>query len=79
MPARDDHELSLATRVFLLAACERLALALAFPNYNLSLLAWISGRLAGACVVRRAAPVAPLYGILHGLVFYPMCLPWMAS
>ncbi|MGA3293755.1 MAG: apolipoprotein N-acyltransferase [Candidatus Acidiferrales bacterium] len=64
------------TRV-LLALASGVTLALSFPNYNLSLLAWISvGLLVVASFGARPA-VAPLYGFLHGLVFYPICLPWM--
>src|SRR5271166_6596940 len=53
------------------------ALALSFPNYNLSLLAWLSvGMLVlASCGARPLA--SPLYGFLHGLVFYPIGLPWI--
>lgn len=62
----------------LLAVASGATLALAFPNYNLSLLAWISvGLLVLASFGARPA-VAPLYGFLHALVFYPMSLPWIA-
>ena len=53
------------------------ALGLAFPNYNFYLLAWIA---MGMLVLASAgAPLkeAPLYGFLHGQVFYPVCLPWV--
>jgi apolipoprotein N-acyltransferase len=61
----------------LLALGSGAALALSFPNYNLSLLAWISvGMLVLASAGARPT-VAPLYGFLHGLVFYPVCLPWI--
>lgn len=52
-------------------------LALSFPNYNLPLLAWVSvGMLTlASCGARPAS--APLYGFLHALVFYPLCIPWM--
>ena len=62
----------------LLALASGAALALSFPNYNLGLLAWVS---VGLLVVASAAErprVAPLYGFLHGLVFYPLSLPWIA-
>ena len=61
----------------LLAIGSGVALGLAFPNYNLYLLAWIAmGMLVLACC---GAPLkeAPLYGFLHGQVFYPVCLPWV--
>jgi len=61
----------------LLAVGSGAALALSFPNYNLPLLAWVS---IGMLILASAgAPPrqAPLYGFLHGLVFYPICLPWI--
>src|SRR6266478_9895520 len=64
------------TRV-LLALGSGIALALSFPDYNLPLLAWLSvGMLVLASAGARPAE-APLYGFLHGLVFYPVCLPWI--
>lgn len=61
----------------LLALSSGAALALSFPNYNLPLLAWISiGMLTlASCGARPIG--APLFGFLHGLVFYPICLPWI--
>jgi apolipoprotein N-acyltransferase len=64
------------TRV-LLAAASGLTLALSFPNYNFTLLAWISISLLILASYRARLAVAPLYGLLHGLVFYPVSLPWM--
>jgi apolipoprotein N-acyltransferase len=64
------------TRV-LLALASGVALGLAFPNYNLPLLAWISIALLILASFGARLRVAPLYGFLHGLVFYPICLPWM--
>ena len=68
--------LSRPQRVFL-ALASGLALALAFPNYNLSFLAWIA--IALLLLASLGAPRAEsvLYGFLHGLVFYPVCLPWI--
>jgi apolipoprotein N-acyltransferase len=61
----------------LLALGSGVALALSFPDYNLPLLAWLSvGMLILASAGARLAE-APLYGFLHGLVFYPVCLPWI--
>jgi apolipoprotein N-acyltransferase len=61
----------------LLALASGATMALSFPNYNLWLLAWISvGLLILASYGARLA-VAPLYGFLHSLVFYPMCLTWI--
>ncbi|HWW51649.1 MAG TPA: apolipoprotein N-acyltransferase [Verrucomicrobiae bacterium] len=60
-----------------LAIASGAALALSFPNYNFSLLAWVAvGWLVLASLGAPPAE-APLYGFLHGLVFYPLCLPWI--
>ena len=64
------------TRV-LLALASGLALALSFPNFNFSLLAWISIGLLVLASFRAKPAVAPLYGFLHALVFYPVCLTWI--
>jgi apolipoprotein N-acyltransferase len=64
------------TRV-LLALASGAALGLSFPNYNLPLLAWLA---VGMLVLAScgAGPVESLlYGFLHGVVFYPVCLPWV--
>ncbi|HXW61390.1 MAG TPA: apolipoprotein N-acyltransferase [Candidatus Acidoferrales bacterium] len=61
----------------LLALASGAALAISFPNYNVSPLAWISvGLLLVASYGARPA-VAPLYGFVHSLVFYPICLAWI--
>jgi apolipoprotein N-acyltransferase len=61
----------------LLAIGSGLALGLSFPNYNLYLLAWIA--LGMLVLASAGAPLkeAPLYGFLHGQIFYPVCLPWI--
>jgi apolipoprotein N-acyltransferase len=64
------------TRV-LLALASGAALALSFPNYNLHLLAWISVGLLVLASAGSSLARSPLYGFLHGLVFYPVCLPWI--
>lgn len=64
------------TRV-LLALASGLALALSFPNYNLSLLGWVAVGLLLLASYRSRPAVAPVYGFLHALVFYPVSLPWM--
>lgn len=62
----------------LLAAGSAVALGLSFPNYNLSLLAWLSvGMLILASVGARPAE-SLAYGFIHGQLFYPVCLPWIA-
>jgi apolipoprotein N-acyltransferase len=63
----------------LLALASGALLALSFPNYNFPLLSWVAvSLLILACHGVRPAQ-ALLFGFLHGLVFYPMCLPWMAT
>jgi len=54
-----------------------LALALAFPNYNLPLLGWVS--LAGLLFASLGAGVghAALCGFLYGAVFYTVSLSWV--
>jgi apolipoprotein N-acyltransferase len=61
----------------LLALGSGLALALAFPSYNLPPLAWIA--LAGLLLaVLGASPrEAAILGFLHGAVFYTATLPWI--
>ncbi|MFZ0877966.1 MAG: hypothetical protein WA002_00600, partial [Candidatus Acidiferrales bacterium] len=54
-----------------------IALGLSFPNYNLPLLAWGAIALLILASVGAGIAEAPLYGFLHGLVFYPTCLPWI--
>jgi apolipoprotein N-acyltransferase len=54
-------------------------LALSFPNYNLPLLAWAAVALLILACYRAPIRHAALFGFLHGMVFYPMCLPWMAT
>jgi apolipoprotein N-acyltransferase len=61
----------------LLALASGVALALSFPNYNLSLLAWVAIALLVLASSGAEPAVSPLYGFLHGLVFYPICLPWI--
>ena len=62
----------------LLAAGSGAALALSFPKYDLWPLAWIALAMLilASCGARPA--VSPLYGFLHGLIFYPVGLPWIA-
>jgi apolipoprotein N-acyltransferase len=69
-------KLSWYTRA-LLALASGAALALSFPNYNFPLLAWISIGLLVLASLGARPVVAPLFGFLHGLVFYPICLPWI--
>lgn len=64
------------TRV-LLAVASGAILALAFPNYNFSLLAWIAVGLLTLASCGARLSIAPLYGVLNGLAFYPLTVPWM--
>ena len=66
------------TRV-LLALGSGIALALSFPNYNLPLLAWGSIGMLVLASIGAPPREAPLYGFLHAFVFYPICLPWIAT
>ncbi|MGC1659708.1 MAG: apolipoprotein N-acyltransferase [Candidatus Acidiferrales bacterium] len=60
-----------------LAAASGLSLALSFPNFNFSLLAWISvGLLVVACAGARPVD-AVLCAFAHSLLFYPVCLTWV--
>jgi apolipoprotein N-acyltransferase len=61
----------------LLAIGSGAALGLAFPNYNFYLLAWVAMGMLVLASVDAPLKEAPLYGFLHGQVFYPVCLPWV--
>ena len=61
----------------LLALGSGATLALSFPNYDLRLLAWIALAMLVLASCGARPVVSPLYGFLHGLVFYPVCLPWI--
>jgi len=61
----------------LLAIASGFALALSFPDYNLPLLAWCAIAMLILASVGASVREAPLYGFLHGVVFYPTCLPWV--
>lgn len=62
----------------LLAIGSGVALALSFPDYNLSLLAWIAVGMLVLASARARPAESLLYGFLHGIFFYPVCLPWIA-
>lgn len=61
----------------LLAVASGAALALSFPDYNLWLLAWFAVGMLVLASVGAPRGESPLYGFLHGLVFYPVCVPWI--
>jgi len=64
------------TRV-LLAVASGVVLALSFPNYNIPLLAWVAIGLLTLASYGAKLRVSPLYGVLSGLAFYPLSVPWM--
>src|SRR6204780_1467509 len=63
----------------LLAVASGAALALSFPDYNLWPLAWIAVGLLVLASAGARPGESPLYGFLHGLVFYPACVPGMVT
>src|ERR1700680_2974523 len=64
---------------FLLALGSGAAVALAYPNYNLSFLAWVGISMLMLASLGVRPREATLYGFLHGLVFYATCLSWIAT
>jgi apolipoprotein N-acyltransferase len=60
-----------------LSLASGLALALAFPNYNLPLLGWVS--VAGLLYAILDAPLgqAALCGFLYGMAYYTFSIPWV--
>jgi apolipoprotein N-acyltransferase len=61
----------------LLGLASGVALALSFPNYNLSLLAWVAIAMLILASIGASVRDAMLAGFLHGIVFYPVCLTWI--
>jgi apolipoprotein N-acyltransferase len=61
----------------ILALASGALLALAYPNYNLHSLAWISIALLMVAVIGARLPSATLFGFLHGAIFVTMSLPWI--
>ena len=60
-----------------LSVASGLALALAFPNYNLPILGWIS--VAGLLCASIGATTgeAALCGFLYGAAYYGLSVPWI--
>jgi apolipoprotein N-acyltransferase len=61
----------------LLALGSGIALAASFPNYNLYWLGWASVCLLVLASLGARLGLAALCGFLHGLIFYPVALPWI--
>ncbi|MGB7023190.1 MAG: hypothetical protein WBD73_05270, partial [Candidatus Acidiferrales bacterium] len=64
---------------FLLAIGSGLALSFSFPNYNLPLLAWIAVAMLMLASLGVRKRDAALYGFIHGGLFYPLSVPWIAT
>jgi apolipoprotein N-acyltransferase len=60
-----------------LAILSGAALALAFPNFNLPLLAWISVAGLMLAAYRASVPFAGLCGFIYGMTFYCISTPWI--
>jgi apolipoprotein N-acyltransferase len=60
-----------------LALASGALLALAYPNYNLHFLAWISIALLIVAVLGAGMRSAALFGFLHGIVFATISVPWI--
>ena len=61
----------------LLALASGAALAFSFPNYNLSLLSWPAVGLLILASFGARPSNGLLCGFLHGVVFYPLSVPWI--
>src|SRR5271155_210947 len=61
----------------LFALASGATLALAFPNFDLPLLAWVSVTLLILAAWRARPAVAPVYGLLQGMIFFPLSLTWI--
>ena len=60
----------------LLALASGVALALAYPSFNIPLLGWIAPALLIVAVLGERLRFAFLLGWLQGAVYYGMSLPW---
>jgi len=61
----------------LLAMASGVTLAFSFPNFNLSLLAWIAPGMLLLASIGATPAQGFAYGYLQGTLFYPICLPWI--
>ena len=62
-----------------LAIASGIALAFAFPNYDLPLLAWIAVALLMLASIGARTRQAVLFGFINGAFFYPLSVPWIAT
>jgi len=62
-----------------LAIASGIALPLSFPNYNLSLLAWVAVAFLILASLGARPRVAALCGFINGALFYPLAVPWIAT
>jgi apolipoprotein N-acyltransferase len=60
----------------LLAVVSGVALALAYPSFNLPILGWIAPALLIVAVLGERPRFAFFLGWLHGVAYYGMSLPW---
>src|SRR5665213_2627308 len=60
----------------LLAIASGIALALAFPQYNLSFLGWIAPAILIVAAMNATPRFAFLLGWLQGAAFYGLSVPW---
>jgi apolipoprotein N-acyltransferase len=67
------------TARLLLALVSGVALALAFPIFNLPLLAWVSLAIFILAALNATPRYALLLGWLQGAVFYALSVPWFYS
>ena len=61
----------------LLALASGVALALAYPSFNIPFLGWIAPALLIVAVLGEQPRFAFLLGLLQGWVYYGMSLPWL--
>ena len=64
------------TARLLLALASGVALALAFPFFNLPILGWIAPAMLIVAVLSETPGFALLLGWLQGAVFYALSVPW---
>lgn len=61
----------------LLAAASGVALALSFPNYNLSILSWFAVTMLVLAAYHARTAMALLAGFVQGVLFYVIGVPWI--